>query len=73
MGSCFEEEGKIIRLVWDHSVLKTGQNETRVERGGCDNPGEMVCGLDRSNGRGVGEEGSDFKFTSKVKMKAFVV
>lgn len=32
MGSCFEEEGKIIRLVWDHSVLKTGQNGTRVER-----------------------------------------
>lgn len=32
MGSCFEEEGKIIRLVWDHSVLKTGQNRTRVER-----------------------------------------
>lgn len=32
VGSCFEQESKIIRLIWDHSVLKTGQNGTRVER-----------------------------------------
>lgn len=52
---------------------KWDKGRKRAQGGGCDNPGEMGCGLDLSNGRGVGEEGSDFKFTSKVKMKAFAV
>lgn len=52
---------------------KWDKGRKRALGGVCDNPGKTGCGLNPSNGRGVGEEGYDFKFTSKVKMKAFAV